>query len=458
MSRILLVDDDASILHFLGELLRQEGHEVIPAHGGDKAIETLQEESFDLLLSDIRMEPVDGLELLRQARSLHPSMIVIMLTGHASVESSVEAMREGAFDYVQKPFKVDELKITIQRALEFHATRMENVKLKEQLEARYGFANMVAESPAMRRVCDMIKRVAPGSQTVMISGESGTGKEVVAKAIHANSSRKNQNFVAINCAAVPAALLESELFGHAKGSFTGATTDKDGLFMEAHDGTIFLDEIGSMPMDLQSKLLRVLQEREVRRVGSNKDVKVDVRVIAASNEDLEEQIAKNLFRQDLYFRLNVIPLHLAPLRERTEDILPLSSHFLLDLAGSEEMMPDIDADAKAALEGYSWPGNVRELENAVRHAFTFCRDETIRREDLPAKVQARARAASPAALLETESVEEYSGKSLKLFLRQKEREYLSAVLAYYEGDKEKAAKALKISLATLYRKLPDPDG
>ena len=288
MPRILVVDDEPSILSVLSTLLRQQEYEVAPVLGGQKAVEVLGQQSYDLMISDIRMSPVDGMELLRIARDLRPEMGVMMVTAYGSVETAVEAMKLGAYDYVTKPFKVDELLMTVQRALEYYGLRRENEELKGQLNNRPKFGNMVAASPAMRRICDMVAKVAPTDQTVMVGGESGVGKEVVAKSIHSLSVRKKKPFIAINCAALPEPLLESELFGHVKGAFTGASSDKKGLFEEAHEGTIFLDEIGSMPQSLQGKLLRVLQEREVRRVGGNKTVSVDVRVIAASNENLSD--------------------------------------------------------------------------------------------------------------------------------------------------------------------------
>jgi DNA-binding NtrC family response regulator len=457
MARILLVDDEPSILNVLSTLLKQEGHEAIPIRGGEKAQDILRGENFDLMISDIRMSPVDGMQLLVQAHKEKPGMAVIMLTAYGSVETAVEAMKQGAFDYVTKPFKVDELLITVERALQYRNVLAENVQLKQQLESRYRFENIVAESPAMRKVCEMIERVAPTDTTVMILGESGTGKELVAKAIHAHSNRKNKNFLPINCAALPEPLLESEMFGHVKGAFTGATANKEGLFESAAGGTIFLDEIGTMPMSIQAKLLRVLQDRQVRRVGGNDSVSVDVRVLAATNERLERLIGDGRFREDLYYRLSVIPIEIPPLRERPEDIMPLVYHFMRRFVGEGKDLPNIEPDAQVVIEKYQWPGNVRELENAMRHALTFAKENKVTRADLPAKIVTSA-AAGPAVpgLSGVGKPEDFRGKSLKSFLRAKEKEFLSQVLTNMDGDKEKAAKALKISLATLYRKLPDP--
>jgi two-component system response regulator PilR (NtrC family) len=328
--------------------------------------------------------------------------------------------------------------------------------LKKQLESRYRFENIVAESPAMRKVCDMIERVAMTDTTVLILGESGVGKEVVAKAIHAHSTRKNKSFLPINCAALPEPLLESELFGHVKGAFTGATATKEGLFEAATGGTIFLDEIGSMPLSLQAKLLRVLQDKQVRKVGGNESLGVNVRVLAATNDRLEQLIQAGKFREDLYYRLSVIPIEIAPLRERPEDILPLVYHVIRREIGPNREPPQLDPEAELMLQRYPWPGNVRELENAIRHALTFARDGKIGVDVMPAKMVNYAGPPIGGQGGVPGLVEDYRGKSLKGFLRAKEKEYLQHVLKTVEGDKEKAAKALKISLATLYRKLPDP--
>ncbi|MBU4201278.1 MAG: sigma-54 dependent transcriptional regulator [Kiritimatiellae bacterium] len=452
MAKILLVDDEPSILSVLSVLLKAEGYEVVPVDGGKKAVELIKSTPFDLMISDIRMRPIDGMALLKLAREQQPSMSVLMVTGYGSVETAVEALKDGAFDYITKPFRVDELLITVQRALEYNKALTENVHLKAELVSRYRFENIIAESPAMRNVCEMIERVAPTDATVLIYGESGTGKELVAKAIHAYSNRKAKNFLPLNCAALPEALLESELFGHVKGAFTGASSDKEGLFEVANGGTILLDEISSMPLNIQAKLLRVLQDKEIRRVGGNSSIAVDVRVLAATNSRLETLIEKGAFREDLYYRLSVIPLEIKPLRERAEDILPFIYHFLRRELGTEKKeLPTIDPDVIQILEHYSWPGNVRELENAIKHAFTFAKDNLIKVDCLPAKIIANVQANEIPI-----HRDDMRGKSLKAFLRIKEKEYLSFILKNSDGDKQKAAKSLKISLATLYRKLPEP--
>jgi DNA-binding NtrC family response regulator len=436
--------------------LKAEGHETVPVRVGDKALELAKTEHFDLMISDVRMSPMDGIELLKLVHRDRPSLAVIMLTAYGSVETAVEAMKEGAFDYVTKPFKVDELLITVKRALQYQHVLNENVELKAQLQSRTKFENIVAESPAMRKVCEMIERVAPTDATILILGESGVGKEVVAKAIHAQSLRKTKRFLPINCAALPEPLLESELFGHVKGAFTGATVSKDGLFEAASGGTIFLDEIGAMPLNLQAKLLRVLQDRTVRRVGGNENVAIDVRVLAATNDRLERLITEGKFREDLYYRLSVIPIEIAPLRQRTEDIMPLIEHMMRRELGPNASLPALDPESALLLERYAWPGNVRELENAIRHAITFAKDGKIVKDVLPAKIASASQFRDPHAKSPgTQIVEDYRGKSLKAFLRAKEKEYLAQVLEIVGGDKEKAAKTLKISLATLYRKLPE---
>lgn len=456
MSRIIVVDDEPSTLSVLSTLLKAEGYDVTPIRGGEQAKDALRADQFDLMITDLRMTPVDGMDLLKFARRERPNMGALLVTAYGSVETAVEAMKEGAFDYVTKPFKVDELLITVQRALEYKNMKVENGLLKDQLEARYRFENIVADSPAMRKVCEMIERVAPTDTTVLILGESGTGKELVAKALHTHSHRKGKAFVAINCAALPEPLLESEMFGHVKGAFTGATSSKEGLFETAHGGTIFLDEIGAMPLSIQGKLLRVLQERELRKVGGNDTISVDVRVLAATNDRLETMIEQGTFREDLYYRLSVIPIEIKPLRERVEDILPLIYHVMRSELGENGTLPTIDAEAQLVFDRYVWPGNVRELENAIRHALTFAENGTLTKGDLPAKILNAVESGTGLAPTGISNSDAYRGKSLKAFLRSKEREYLSQVLGSVSGDKEKAAKALKISLATLYRKLPEP--
>ena len=453
MQRVLIVDNEASILSVLSTLLKAEGYDVLSIREGAKAQEVMLEDDFDLMISDIRMAPVTGMDLLRVARAKKPEMVVIMLAAYGSIETAIEAMKLGAFDYVTKPFKVDELVITVQRALEYRQAFAENKNLKAQLRTRYRFENIVAESLSMKNVCEMIERVAPTDSTVLIYGESGTGKELVAKAVHAYSNRRNNRFLAVNCAALPEALLESEMFGHMKGSFTGASSNKKGLFEAAEGGTIFLDEIGSTPLSIQGKLLRVLQEQEIRRVGGNETIPVDARVVSATNTRLEDLIKAERFREDLYYRLSVIPITIEPIRDRKEDIIPLVYHVVRQELGPNREMPKIAPDVHDILERYQWPGNVRELENAIKHALTFATGSVITRDVLPPKVlRAVGRIDAP-----TDAVDFGDGsrfRALKTYLKSKECEYIEQVVSAVGGNKDRAASALKISLATLYRKLP----
>ena len=452
--KILLVDDEPRILTLLHSVLRTEGLEAVSAKDGPDAMVLLKSQKFDLMVSDIRMAPMDGMELFRAARSECPELPVILLTAYGSVETAIEAMKNGAFDYLTKPFKVDELILTVKRALEYTELKAERDELRETLATQCKFDVVVAESAAMKRVCEQIRRVAPTDATVLLTGESGTGKEVLARALHNNSRRRDKPWIPVNCAALPEALLESEMFGHVKGSFTGALSDRKGLFEAAEGGTLFLDEISSMPMSLQGKLLRVLQEREMRPVGGTTTVPVNVRVLAASNVSLEDRVRDGTFRQDLYYRLAVIGIEIAPLRERPEDVLPLVQFFLRKETPADSPCPRISREAADALMNCPWPGNVRELENAIKHAMAFVQSDEITVETLPPRVAAHATAKVGAAVTAAASVEQYRNVSLRAFLRQKEREYLEQVIARTNGDKELAAKTLQISLATLYRKLP----
>jgi DNA-binding NtrC family response regulator len=457
--RILLVDDEPRILSLLHSVLRVEGVESVSAKDGPTAVEMLRQQKFDLMITDIRMSPMDGMELFRVARAECPDLPVILLTAYGSVETAIEAMKKGAFDYLTKPFKVDELVLTVHRALEYSAIKAERDELRDALVTQCRFDVVVAESQSMKRVCEQIRRVAPTDATVLLSGESGTGKEVLARAIHNNSRRRDKPWIAVNCAALPEALLESEMFGYVKGSFTGANTDRKGLFEAAEGGTLFLDEISSMPLSLQGKLLRVLQEREMRPVGGTTTVAVNVRVLAASNLNLEEKVKEGLFRQDLYYRLAVIAIDIAPLRERVEDILPLALFFLRKETQSGAKSPKISREAADALMRCPWPGNVRELENAIKHAMAFVQNDEISLDTLPPRVASYA--VSPesgevenAVKSVPDAMDQYRNVSLRAFLRQKEKEYLEQVIEQANGDKEKAAKTLQISLATLYRKMP----
>lgn len=485
MAKILVVDDEPSMVDVLCTLLRGQGHEVVPAASGDRAIEMLPNINPDLVISDVKMAPVDGMEVLRAAKQFDPTMAVIMITAYATVESAVDAMKMGAYDYVTKPFKIDELQITVDRALNYENAMRENASLKRTLRQKYRFDSIIGSSGKMQQVFQMMEKVAATDSTVLILGESGTGKELVAKALHFNSRRQNKPFVPINCSALPEQLLESELFGHRKGAFTGAVTDKKGLFQEADGGTIFLDEIGWMAASLQTKLLRVLQEREIRRVGDTQSVKVDVRVLAATNQPLQQRISEGTFREDLYYRISVIPIELPPLRERAEDIPELVHHFLAHRQSPSSEVPRIKDDAMEMLMNYGWPGNVRELENAIERAVALCDHGFIEIKDLPPRVvesvqkgekkhkfvpneePVAARPSSQPAESRTEPaagpaptaaaielpVGVSSNRSLNDFLQEQEARYIRSVLDKVGGDKREAARLLQVSIATLYRKL-----
>ncbi len=483
MAKILLVDDELTMVQMVAEVLRAEGHEVYPFTTGNGVAEALVERLPDLVITDLYLDKTKphGMEIIRKARALNPPAVVIMMTGFGTVESAVEAMRLGAYDYLEKPFKLDELKLSVQRALDYTQTVHENTQLRRELKQRYGFSQIIGSSAPMQAVFQMVERVADTDATVLILGASGTGKELVARALHYNSRRTHAPFIPINCSALPENLLESELFGHRKGAFTGAVADKDGLFHDADGGTLFLDEIGTMPAQLQSRLLRVLQEREVRRVGDNASVHVDVRVLAATNENLEQLVKDGRFREDLYYRLNVVPISLPSLKERREDIPMLVTHFLKDKVHSRSGRPfQISRRAMEAMTAHSWPGNVRELENAIERAGVLSDLPFLMVRDLPPVVQRLATADDGAEEREAAEWVEPVGSgrgamtapgggagvpggpaagmplslvSLKRFSRDQEQAYLQHVLKLTNQNKEEAAKLLDISLATLYRKL-----
>lgn len=448
MSKILIVDDEPRILLLLQSLLKANGYAVETARDGNAALDIVRKGGIDIAVTDLRMTPMDGMALFREIKAIAPNVPVVLLTAYASVETAIEAMKSGIFDYLTKPFKVDDLIACLKRAEE-QISKSATTAAKPEQPVRYRFENFIASSPLMVSVCETIQKVAPTAATVLIIGESGTGKEVIAKTIHRNSTRVKRPWVAVNCAAIPENLLESEMFGHVKGSFTGAVADKEGLFEAANGGTLFLDEISSMPLLLQGKLLRVLQEKEIRRVGGTKSIPVDVRVIAASNVNLEEAVVKGTFRSDLYYRFAVITIDIPPLRKRPDDIIPLARHFIRAERGGTASVPEISADAAKALMAYDWPGNVRELENAVKHALTFYHSGEITCDLLPPKILEHKAKSEP-----TVSAGD-TNASLKSFLKQKEREYIEQILNNTGGDKEKAAEALKVNLSTLYRKLSD---
>jgi two-component system response regulator PilR (NtrC family) len=388
LSRILVVDDEESMRQLLEIALGKEGYRVTLAESGKKATDLFDKSSYDLVISDIKMPDMTGVDVLRHVKETDPSVPVIMVTAYASAETAVEALRLGAYDYLTKPFKLEELKTNIRNALERVRLKRENESLKRELKKTHGLDSMLGRSPVMNELFEHIKSVAITNSTVLITGESGTGKELAARAIHVRSPRASEPFVSINCGALPETLLESELFGHIKGSFTGATSNHKGLFEVAHRGTIFLDEIGEMSPTMQVKLLRVLQEKKIRRIGATEEVEVDVRIIAATNKDLERGVADKSFREDLFYRLNVIPIHLPPLRERKEDIALLAETFLAKSCGtSGKKITKISEEAMRRLEAHDWPGNVRELENVIERAVALEPTGVVLPERLPDKIR-----------------------------------------------------------------------
>ena len=381
---IHVIDDEPIIHDVLSQLLTSEGYDIEISSSGEEALEKFEVRTFDLVLLDLLMPGMNGIEILKAAKKIDPQALIIILTAYASVESAIEAMKIGAFDYIQKPFKHEELLLTIARALEHKNLQEENVRLRDELKRKFSFANILGKSKVMENVFDLIKAAAPTRSTILVEGESGTGKELAARAIHQNSNRSGFPFIVVNSGSLPPDLLESHLFGHVKGAFTGAVSEKQGLFEAADKGTIFFDEISSIGMETQAKLLRVMQDREFMRLGGTKTIKVDVRIIAATNSDLEELIRQKAFRKDLFYRLNVIKIELPPLRERKEDIPLLVKHFL-DLYTKEngKEIDGVSEDVLEILERNAWPGNVRELENLIERAVVFAKSKIITRENLP---------------------------------------------------------------------------
>jgi len=445
MASILVVDNEHSVRMTLAMLLKGQGHQVLEAADGRVAIDKLREEPVSLIITDLKMAEVSGLDVLREAKVLRPEAGVILLTGHGTIESAVEAMRLGAFDYVTKPFESSELLHRVRNALNHHQLVNEVRLLRQQIREQRGFGALVGRSPQMVRVAEMISRVAPTDTTILIEGESGTGKELVARAIHGESPRADRPFVAINCGALPETLLESEMFGHVKGAFTGATATKKGLFEEADRGTLFLDEIGDTSTAIQIKLLRVLQEREIRRVGSNAPIKIDVRILAASHRSLEELVKEGRFREDLLYRLNVVTIPVPPLRERREDIPLLAAHFLEGAVKRlGKPVPTLSQEAMNLLLEYPWPGNVRQLENAIERAVLLATRETIFPGDFPP------------SLLRTGSAGEQGAPPPKLLrLEDMEREHILSTLDDLGWNQARAAEALGIGRNTLWRKLKE---
>ncbi|MGH9336542.1 MAG: sigma-54-dependent transcriptional regulator [Vicinamibacteria bacterium] len=447
MSRILVIDDEESMRQLLEIALGKEGYRLTLAESGRKATELFDKSSYDLVISDIKMPDMSGVDVLRHIKETDPTVPVIMITAYASAETAVEALRLGAYDYLTKPFKLEELKTNIRNALEKVRLKKENESLKRELKQKHGLDSMLGGSPLMLELFEHIKSVAITNSTVLITGESGTGKELAARAIHVRSPRANEQFVSINCGAMPETLLESELFGHLKGSFTGASTNHKGLFEVAHRGTIFLDEIGEMSPTMQVKLLRVLQEKKLRRIGSTEEIEVDVRILAATNKDLERGVQDKSFREDLFYRLNVIPIHLPPLRERREDIPLLATHFLPKACASTgKSISKISDEAMERLTAYDWPGNVRELENVLERAVALESASVILPERLPDKLREFGQAPLPSAADSSEDCFPEDGVDFSERVSSLERQLLNSAMDKAGGVQTRAAKLLNMNL------------
>ncbi len=440
--KILIVDDEKNMCQYLTIMLRREGYEVKTAHSGKKALQEIKEGNFDVVLTDIKMEGMDGIALLRAVKEQNPTIPVIIMTAYATQKTAIEALNSGAYYYLIKRAKNEEIKMVIRSALDMHKVKTENVYLKRQLKKKEDFKEIIGKSEEIQAVFCLVNKVADTDSTILISGESGTGKELIAKAIHYRSGRAGQPFVSINCGALPENLLESELFGHVKGSFTGAIRDKDGMFKVASGGTFFLDEVGETSLAIQVKLLRVLQEREIIPVGGTAPIKVDVRLIAATNADLEKAVKEERFRADLYYRLNVIPVHIPPLRERRDDIPLLVDHFLriaTDRTGRTKSIAKTSMDLLCA---YDWPGNVRELENVIERGVILQDGDEIFPDNLPPKV-----------CHHTSERRGVNVEDAQMTLDELEKQYLVSVLEETSWQKKKASSILGINASTLYRKI-----
>jgi len=441
--KILVVDDEAPLRHMLRLVLEKAGYRVIEAADGAAALAILEGEPFDLVLCDIRMPEMDGLAFLDQVAARKLPVTLIMMSAYGSIDTAIECMKRGAYDYISKPFKPDEVILTLRKAEERLRLRRENDRLRDELATVSPPSGIVSVSASMEQVLKMVRQVAVSSSPVLITGETGTGKELVARALHNEGGRKDRPFIAVNCSAISASLMESELFGHVKGAFTGADRDRPGLFGAADGGTLFLDEIGELPLELQPKLLRVLQESEIRRVGESRSRRVDVRVLTATARDLRDEVARGRFRDDLYFRLAVVEIRIPPLRQRMEDLPFLVEHFVARIAARERRPPPVFTSAAIdLLQRYQWPGNVRELENFIEKTLIFCRGETIDGGELPWEVRRENRT-------------EPSSLSLKQAALRLEREYIVKALAATGGNRTHAARLLEISLRALLYKVKE---
>jgi len=440
---VLIVEDEELMRAILRRLLEDAGYTVFTADSAEAGLEILPQNDISVTITDIKMGGMDGLRLLDQIKAIDEEALVVIMTAYSSVDTAVAALRKGAYDYVTKPFVNEDLLQTIKNAILRRALFHENRALRRELNKQYSFSDIIGKSDSLKRVFSIVEKVAGTNSNVLIQGESGTGKELIAKAIHFNGNRSSKPFLAVNCGALPENLLESELFGHSRGSFTGATSDKKGLFRSADGGTVFLDEVGEMPPILQVKLLRALQEHEVTPVGTSMPVKFDARIIAATNRNLEAEVTENRFREDLFYRLNVIEIEIPPLRDRREDIPLLVRHFAAKSARNQNSPEKLVApEAMSVLVGYDWPGNVRELENAIERAFVLSGDE-IDVDSLPQKLRSSAAG----------SFETHDHQGFRPTLEETERRYVMEILHALENDKAAAAKILGIDLSTLYRKL-----
>jgi len=447
-SRILLIDDEENFRHMLSVILKKRGYDVETAKNGIEGLKKVETGSYDTVLCDIRMPEMDGLEFLKEAQKAGCESTIIMMSAFGTLDTAVEAMKLGAYDYISKPFKPDEIILTLKKAEERERLRRENLFLKKEVQKEYSFDNIISKNERMRQIFDTIRKVAKYKSTILITGESGTGKELVAKAIHFNSDRSNNPFVPVNCGAIPENLLESELFGHTKGSFTNAVRTKKGLFEEADEGTMFLDEIGELPFQLQVKLLRVLQDGEIRRVGDSRPIKIDVRIIAATVKDLDKEVREDKFRDDLFYRLNVLPIKIPPLKERREDIPLLVDHFIHKYSRElNHPIQEINQEALNCLLNYSWNGNVRELENVIERAIVLTDSNQIQVENLPLEIQS-PREESMVSLLNDEL-------SIKKASRYLEMDLIKKALHKTNGNHTHAAKLLEISHRALLYKIKE---
>jgi DNA-binding NtrC family response regulator len=451
--RILILDDETDMLENCGRVLASASHHCVTSTDPLAALRIVESEQVDLLLTDLRMPKVDGMEMLRRVRQVDPRIPVIMLTGHATIESAVAAVKAGAFDYLSKPFSNDQLKVAVERALTKRRLELENLNLREQLRGSLGFENIVGGSLVLQQVLEIVSKAARSNANILILGESGTGKELVARAIHANSPRAAQPFVPVDCASLPENLLESELFGYEKGAFTGATAAKQGLMEAAHRGTLFLDELGELPLGLQVKMLRALQERQIRRVGGTRQIDVDVRIVSATNRDLRALVAAAKFREDLYYRVNVIDIALPPLRERPGDIELLATSFLRKYARTgNTAVKGFEPEAMVALEMYTWPGNVRELQNVIERACALAEGEMITLAELPQHF--RAASPPPEDSSPTRAISKLTLKEAKnRWIRQLEATYVAELLKHTGGNVSQAARKAGVDRRTLHRLL-----